>query len=325
MPPRIEHPGNAVDGVAEPEVLDIHLPHLRMSALAWGPPDGRLVLCLHGYPDTAWTWRHLGPALAAQGYRVVAPFTRGYSPTEIPIDGDYHIGALMFDAIALHSYLDGGPDAVLAGHDWGGFTAAGLAACPANPFAKVAVLAIPLLFGFEQRMTLEVLRALPSQARRSWYVLFQQLPGISERALERVIPKLWRDWCPPGFDFNEEVARVWAALPDRAHRRAAVSYYRYQFQPRRQRPEYGQLHRYWRTAPYRTPMLVVHGGADGGLDPRLARFTARSLPAGSVHEILTHAGHFVHLDEPELLAELVLGFLGTDDAAHSDVTTAEGH
>jgi len=77
--------------VSDPEVLTLDLPHLRVSALAWGPPDGRLALCLHGFPDTAWTWRHVGPILAAHGYRVVAPFSRGYAPTAIPDDGDYHI------------------------------------------------------------------------------------------------------------------------------------------------------------------------------------------------------------------------------------------
>ena len=46
-----------------------------------GPGDGPLVVALHGFPDTAWTWRHLGPHLAARGLRVVAPFLRGYAPS----------------------------------------------------------------------------------------------------------------------------------------------------------------------------------------------------------------------------------------------------
>jgi pimeloyl-ACP methyl ester carboxylesterase len=295
-------------GACDPEILSIDLPHLRVGALAWGPPDGRLVLCLHGYPDTAWTWRHLGPTLAAQGYRVVAPFTRGYAPTGIPADGDYHVGALMYDAIALHSEL-GGSDAVLIGHDWGGFTAAALAAHAESPFSKVVTIATPLLFGFRQRIDASVLRAMPAQARKSWYVLFQQIPGIPERTLNRVIPKLWRDWCPPGYDTNEDVQRIWAALPNVAHRKAALSYYRFQFQPRRQLPAYRALHRSWRTQPYRKPMLLLHGEADGGLDVRLATFTAKSLPAGSRHEIVSKAGHFIHLDEPDIVAELILQYI----------------
>jgi hypothetical protein len=101
-----------------PQKLTLDLPHLRFEALAWGPEQGRLMLCLHGYPDTPWTWRHLGPHFAGHAFRVVAPFMRGYAPTELARDGDYGIGALMYDAIALHEALGGGVDAVLVGHDW---------------------------------------------------------------------------------------------------------------------------------------------------------------------------------------------------------------
>ena len=280
-----------------------------MSALAWGPINGPLLLCLHGYPDTAWTWRHLGPRLAAEGYRVVAPFTRGYAPTAIPADGDYHVGALMYDAIALHRELGGGSDAVAIGHDWGGFTTAALAACPESPFAKIVALATPLMAGFQRPRNADATRALPGQVRRSWYVMFQQLPWLPERVLDRVIPKLWRDWTAPGFDASDELAYVWASLPTVAHRRAAVTYYRHQFQPRRPRPEYEALQRYWRDQPYRIPMLVVHGGADGGVDIRLATFSAQELPPGSLHETIAEAGHFVHLDEPELVAKQILDFI----------------
>ena len=71
--------------------------------LEWGPPDGRLVVALHGFPDTAWTWRHVAPLLADAGLRVAAPFLRGYAPSEIPADRDYSVRALAADAVALHA------------------------------------------------------------------------------------------------------------------------------------------------------------------------------------------------------------------------------
>ncbi|WP_260508716.1 alpha/beta fold hydrolase [Mycolicibacterium farcinogenes] len=120
-----------------PITQPLELPHLRFETLTWGPGNGRLMLCLHGYPDTAWTWRHLGPFFAQRGFRVVAPFMRGYAPTEMARDGDYGLGALMFDAIELHRGLDGGSDAVLVGHDWGALAANGIAAYPDSPFTKV--------------------------------------------------------------------------------------------------------------------------------------------------------------------------------------------
>src|SRR3954469_19385687 len=65
-----------------------------------------LALCLHGFPDSAHTFRHLLPELAAAGYRAVAPWLRGYDPTEIPADGDFSISRLAADANALHAALD---------------------------------------------------------------------------------------------------------------------------------------------------------------------------------------------------------------------------
>lgn len=79
-----------------------------------------MALCVHGFPDSAHTWRYLLPALAQAGYRAVAPFTRGYAPTSIAPDNCYQAGALAADVSALHQALGGTHDAVLIGHDWGG-------------------------------------------------------------------------------------------------------------------------------------------------------------------------------------------------------------
>jgi pimeloyl-ACP methyl ester carboxylesterase len=80
---------------------------------------GPLALCLHGFPDSARTWRHLLPSLAEAGFHAVAPFLRGYAPTAVPDDACYSLGALVADAVALHQALDGDDQAVLIGHDWG--------------------------------------------------------------------------------------------------------------------------------------------------------------------------------------------------------------
>ena len=84
-----------------------------------GPADGPLALCLHGFPDSAHTWRYLLPELAGAGFHAVAPFLRGYAPTQLPADGHYQLGALVRDANGLHEAFGGGADAVIVGHDWG--------------------------------------------------------------------------------------------------------------------------------------------------------------------------------------------------------------
>ncbi|CAN3128010.1 alpha/beta fold hydrolase [Mycobacterium sp. smrl_JER01] len=293
-----------------PEHLDLRLPHLRVHALAWGPTDGPLALCLHGYPDTAWTWRHMGPALAQRGYRVVAPFTRGYAPTEIPRDNDYHLGALMFDAIALHHELGGNADSVLIGHDWGGLAAGALAAYPHCPFGRIVSMGVPLVAGMgPQHNAAQWLALLPGQLRRSWYVFVQQIPGLAERQLHRIIPTLWRQWCPPGFDSRQHLAEVWDALPDVRHRNAAVSYYRANLRPIPPAEPYRYLQRFAGGVDPVHPMLLLYARDDGAVDHRLAAMSAQSLAPGSRAEEIADAGHFMHLDQPEAVLRILDEYL----------------
>ena len=106
---------------------------MRLRALCWGPADGPIALCLHGFPDTAYGWRKIALRLVDAGWRVVAPFMRGYAPSSLPSDGSYHVGAMMDDALrVLETAGPTGRD-VLIGHDWGAIAATGLAAIARKP------------------------------------------------------------------------------------------------------------------------------------------------------------------------------------------------
>src|SRR5205085_12528686 len=88
--------------------------------------EGPLALCLHGFPDSPWTYRYLLPELAEAGYRAVAPFNRGFAPTEVPADRHYvHTSTMVADTLALHEALGGDGNAVLIAHDWGAVAAWG--------------------------------------------------------------------------------------------------------------------------------------------------------------------------------------------------------
>src|ERR1044072_2515650 len=144
------------------EIRTVHANGVEFAYLAVG--EGPVALCLHGFPDTAHTWRHLLPALAERGYRAVAPFLRGYAPTEIPADGAYEAGALVADVRALHEELGGDSAAVLIGHDWGAFPVY----ATADRFRRSVAMAVPpaaaLATGFLDY----------EQLKRSFYVfLFQ--------------------------------------------------------------------------------------------------------------------------------------------------------
>ena len=287
----------------EPERLELLLPTVRISALAWGPSDGDLVLALHGFPDTAWTWRHLGPTLGERGYRVVAPHLRGYAPSGVPLDGSYHVGALMADAVALHGVLDGDDRAVLVGHDWGAITANGLAAHRDSPFRAFVSMAVPPL----ATMSGAPVRLLPRQVRMSWYTLFNQVPVLPERALDRLVRKLWRDWSP-GYDGSEDVTRVLESLAATANRAAAVGYYRAARSPW----AVPRAYRHWQAAATQlptAPLLCLHGADDGSLQVEYAEHAATRLPASARLEVVPGAGHFLQLEQPHVVNELVADFL----------------
>ena len=186
----------------------------------WGP----LALCLHGFPDTAHTWRHLLPALAGAGFHAVAPFTRGYSPTAVPADGAYQLGALIADAVALHGVLGGDGDAVLIGHDWGAEAAYGAAAHAPERWRRLVTLGVP-------PASLDpVLFSDYEQLRRFFYLfLFRDPLGFADAlvASDRMsfLDRLWHDWSP-GYDAGEDLARVKESLREPANLAAAIGYYR---------------------------------------------------------------------------------------------------
>lgn len=287
-----------------PDLLQLDLPAVRLSALTWGPSDGPLAVLLHGFPDTAYTWRHLGPVLAADGWRVVAPFTRGYAPSAVPSDGRYDVGALMADAVAVHAALEGDSSAVLVGHDWGAMTANALAAHRDSPFARVASLSVP---PFPALRSAGALPRLPRQLLRSWYIGFHQLPLLPERVLDPLVARLWRDWSP-AYDASADLPHVRTALASSANRRAAIGYYRALTRPFGMPASY----RRWQgslTDPALVPTLYLHGRDDGCLGAGFVPLVAPTLPAGSEVHVIDDAGHFVQLEQPGAVNELVRRFL----------------
>lgn len=283
-----------------------------LTSLVWGEVDDTarpLALLLHGFPDTAHTWRHLGPALAAAGYRVVAPFTRGYAPSSLPADGSLHVPALMADALALHRAYDADGRAVLVGHDWGAITANGIAACDAHPFGAIVSLVVPPFSAMNPRRedVTRWLRILLRQAGLSWYTFFNQLPVLPERTFERLVAHLWRRWSP-SYDAHDDLAHLARALPDSARRSAALGYYRAQPRVWRLPARYRLLARDW-VAPPKVPILYLHGADDGCLDARWASWAGDRLPVGSRVAVVEGAGHFLQLERPDAVNARILEHL----------------
>ena len=92
--------------------VDVAGDDVTLRALTWGDwdaGDSPVAVCLHGFPDTAHGWRKVAPQLADAGWRVVAPFMRGYAPSSLSAEGSYHVGALMDDAPRVPETIRLGP------------------------------------------------------------------------------------------------------------------------------------------------------------------------------------------------------------------------
>jgi pimeloyl-ACP methyl ester carboxylesterase len=282
------------------EQLRVDANGMSFAALAWGDPDAPLALLVHGYPDTAYTWRHLGPELADLGWRVVAPFTRGYGPTDLAPDDSYLVADQARDLLELHTALGGDDRAVLIGHDWGAVAAYGVTAVEPARFARYVTLAVPPTAAILKPWTrLETLGMAARQARMSWYFLYNQLPA-SERGLDRVIPKLWRDWSP-GYDAREDVGHVFESLREPGRRRAALRYYRNNLQ-RGLKATF--------TLKPQAPVLYLHGIQDGCMQAAIAEAFPETIPAGSRFERLEGVGHFMQLEDPPRVNALIKEWVG---------------
>jgi len=288
------------------EPIQLETSGLTFNGYACG--EGPVVLCLHGFPDNAASFRFQLPALARAGYRAIAPTMRGYEPSAQPADNDYSLETMAGDVIGWIDYL--GEDKVhLLGHDWGAVI--GYVACNMAPqrFHSLTTIAVP---GGRMDIGME---KVPEQRRKSWYMMFFQLRGIAELAVEyndwALIKRLWRDWSP-GFDLPTEewddLRRTFAAP---GVKKAMLAYYRQNAslsimlggKKAGINAERGPI-------PVRT--LAITGEDDGCIDTRLYDHVLleEDSPAGVKVERIKNAGHFAHQEKPDEISKLILEWIG---------------
>ena len=277
---------------------------LEFAYLAAGPDDGPLALCLHGFPDTAWTYRHLLPQLAASGFRAVAPYMRGYAPTAVPGDGLYQTGALVADSCGLHDALGGDERAVIIGHDWGASATYGAAVHAPDRWRRVVTMAVPPA----GTMSTGFLRY--DQLKRSFYIFVFQTP-FADMAVPAddfaFIDCLWRDWSP-GYDGAADAARVKEALRDPANTAAAIGYYRALFDPAKHSPTLAVEQAATGGTPPQ-PSLYLHGRDDGCLGADLADGAEKFMSPGSRAVMIDGAGHFLHVERPTEVNRLIVDWV----------------
>ncbi|PVB25945.1 alpha/beta fold hydrolase [Mycobacteroides abscessus] len=304
-----------------PQQLRVMAPAVDLEVLTWGNPGAPVAVLLHGFPDSAWTWEQLAPMLADQGWYVVAPFTRGYAPSSLAYDDDYSLGSLVSDVVTVYRAVDGDGRAVIVGHDWGGAIASAVASTHPEMFSRAVLIAIPPLAAIKglahPGRLWSALPVLVRQLPRSWYMPVLSVPRISDSKGELLINRLWRLWAPAA-EVDRYRQQGLEALGTRARRRAAFSYYRAVWNPfYRRAKNHRDIQRHAFGSP-RIPTLYLQGADDTcGLEATGAR-AEEHMPSGSRRVVVSGAGHFAHLERPEVITSHILDYI-TKDPAHETV------
>jgi pimeloyl-ACP methyl ester carboxylesterase len=263
-----------------------------------------LVLCAHGFPDCARSFRHQVPALVDAGYRVVAPWMRGYAPSSLARDGRYDAAALAHDLCALGRALSPDAPVRLVGHDWGAVAAYAAAALEPERFSHLVTVAVPHLRVAAPRFF------RPAQLRRSAYMAFFNVRGIAERRLAAHdfawIDRLWSAWSPGWQPPEAELREVKRSFADASHVGAILGYYRALPGSALRRDVRRLL-----SARTRVPALYVHGDRDGCIGVDLVAGVERAYAAGVRVVTVENAGHFVHQEQPAAFNAELLAFLGS--------------
>ena len=269
--------------------------------------EGPLVLCLHGFPDHARSFRHQLPALAAAGFRAVAPYMRGYAPTDVPADGPYQSAALARDVVGLLDALSPNEPAFVVGHDWGALAAYGAAILAPERIRRLATLAVPC-----GPQVMQAIATDYDQMRRSWYIFLFQLP-TAELSVSNgdfaFLDRLWADWSPGWTLPAEEMAALKDTFRKPGVLEAALGYYRHTFNPAFQRPELADLQSRMLAAPVEVPALYVHGERDGCIGVELVEGMEAMFPNGLERLVVPDAGHFVHQETPAVVSRALVEFL----------------
>jgi len=237
-------------------------------------------MLLHGFPDCYLTWREQVAALHSAGFRLLLPSLRGYGRSYAPsATAEYSKDAVVGDLLGLLDALDIPQLACLAGHDWGGAVAYNVASDAPQRIAKLAILNAPhgVALG-------HLLRTSGDQRRRSWYMLFFQLPLLPELLLSAKRYEAIRRMLNTtvGVPVSPAVVDKYVASFETSGIRGPLNYYR------------ASARGLWRMTltPMPRPTLVVWGDGDPYLRPELARPPAALVPNARVVRV-RDGGHWV--------------------------------
>lgn len=249
---------------------------------------GPAVLMLHGWPDSSRLWRNQVPALVEAGFRVIAPDLRGFGRSDMPQDVEtYELAALLSDVVGITDALEVDRTHVV-GHDWGAALGWEMAIHVPERVNRLVVISVPH-------------PAIPltlDQREKGWYRLFFMFQGIAEAWLQHDDWSLFREFLRGEGDMGRylvELSRPGALT-------ASLNWYRANLAPSPPAapPSF---------PPVTAPTLAIWSGGDHYLAEERVLASERFVEAEWCYQRIEDASHWIPLDVPDLLTDLLLKWL----------------
>lgn len=295
-----------------PDLLTVRTPVLTIGYEAHGPAGGEPVILLHGFPYDPRAYDEVAPALAAQGYRVIVPYLRGYGPTRFLSEATLRSGqqaALAQDLLDLMDALGIGR-ATLAGYDWGG-----RAACIVAALHPERVRGLVTGDGYNiQDVAGAAAPKDPESEHRLWYQYYFHTPrgrdGLAANRAELSL-LLWRLWSP-SWRFDEAThARSAASFDNPDFVDVVVHSYRVRFGYAAGDPALEPMERALAAQPaIAVPTISLCGAEDGVGPPPAVDEDADRFTGGYERRVLAGVGHNIPQEAPGETVRALLDLLG---------------
>jgi epoxide hydrolase 4 len=275
--------------------------HLRAAVAGEGP----LLVMLHGFPESWYSWRHQLRALSAS-YKCVAPELRGYGESDAPRGvKNYTVETLARDVVDLIHHF-GRERAVVIGHDWGGAIAWVVSLMHPEVVERLIILNCP-----HPRMMQRHLRSNFRQMARSWYILFFQLPWLPEFVLHLgnfyLLTRTIRTGAVQREAFTDaDLAHFRDALSRPYALTAALNYYRALARSGLMSEDSTD---HWLARKVQAPTLIIWGEQDIALTKELTYGMDGLLAQPLEIKYISDSGHWVQQEKPELVNRYIHDFL----------------
>jgi epoxide hydrolase 4 len=290
-----------VPGIRSPlESRMLEVNGISLHVVLAGPPKGKPLILLHGFPEFWFAWRRQIDHFVSVGYRVIIPDQRGYNLSDKPAGvASYSIDLLAKDVVGI---LDAVADskAFVVGHDWGAAVTWYLAARYPDKIRRAAMLSVP-----HPRIFIKHLTTNPAQLRKSWYMFFFQLPWLPESIMRRgdwaLLARALRRTSSPGIFPDSDIAQYKKSWAQKGALTSMLNWYRAALRS----PSKFALDA--EASRVKVPTLLIWGKNEQFVVKEMAKESVSYCNDGRV-EMFDDASHWIQHEQPAKLNALLSEF-----------------